>query len=75
VLLVWIVIASSPSASQQSTTPRDSAARSRSNFFKLEEFTWPQIDALDRQQTLFILPVGMIEEHGPICLWVPTHLA
>jgi len=32
---------------------------------KLEELTWPQIDALDRQRTLFILPVGMIEEHGP----------
>jgi creatinine amidohydrolase len=65
VLLVCVVIASSPSASQQATTPRDSAARSRSNFFKLEELTWPQIDALDRQQTPFILPVGMIEEHGP----------
>ncbi|MGH9176724.1 MAG: creatininase family protein [Vicinamibacterales bacterium] len=33
--------------------------------YKLEELTWPQIDALDRQRTLFILPVGMIEEHGP----------
>lgn len=32
---------------------------------KLEELTWPQIDALDRQRTLFILPVGAIEEHGP----------
>ena len=32
---------------------------------KLEELTWPQIDALDRQRTLFILPVGMIEQHGP----------
>ena len=25
----------------------------------------PQIDALERQRTLFILPVGMIEQHGP----------
>jgi creatinine amidohydrolase len=32
---------------------------------QLEELTWPQIDALDRQRTLFILPVGMIEQHGP----------
>jgi creatinine amidohydrolase len=24
-----------------------------------------QIDAFDRQRTLFILPVGMLEEHGP----------
>ena len=33
--------------------------------FKLEELAWPQIDALDRQRTLFILPIGMIEQHGP----------
>ena len=33
--------------------------------YKLEELTWPQIDALDRERTLFILPVGMIEQHGP----------
>jgi creatinine amidohydrolase len=33
--------------------------------YKLEELTWPQIDALDRQRTLFILPMGMLEEHGP----------
>ncbi len=25
---------------------------------ELEELTWPQIDALDRERTLFILPVG-----------------
>jgi creatinine amidohydrolase len=33
--------------------------------YKLEELTWPQINAFDRQRTLFILPVGMIEQHGP----------
>jgi creatinine amidohydrolase len=38
---------------------------SRSRIYKLEELTWPQIDAFDRQRTLFILPVGMLEEHGP----------
>ena len=37
----------------------------RSKIYKLEELTWPQIDAFDRARTLFILPVGMIEEHGP----------
>jgi creatinine amidohydrolase len=37
----------------------------RSKVYKLEELSWPQIDALDRQRTLFILPVGMIEQHGP----------
>jgi creatinine amidohydrolase/Fe(II)-dependent formamide hydrolase-like protein len=24
-----------------------------------------QIDALDRERTMFILPIGMLEEHGP----------
>jgi creatinine amidohydrolase len=38
---------------------------SRFEIYRLEGLTWPQIDALDRQRTLFILPVGMIEEHGP----------
>ena len=33
--------------------------------YKLEELNWPQIDALDREQTLFILTIGMLEEHGP----------
>src|SRR5688572_11095352 len=32
---------------------------------KLEELAWPQIDALDRERTMFILPIGMLEEHGP----------
>jgi len=31
----------------------------------MEELTWTDIDALNRDRTLFILPVGMLEEHGP----------
>jgi hypothetical protein len=42
---------------------------------KLEELNWPQIDALDRERTMFILSVGMVEEHGPTCRSVQTHLA
>lgn len=37
----------------------------RARVYKLEELRWPQIDSLDRARTLFILPTGMIEEHGP----------
>ena len=36
-----------------------------SRIHKLEELRWPQIDALDRDRTMFILPMGMLEEHGP----------
>jgi creatinine amidohydrolase/Fe(II)-dependent formamide hydrolase-like protein len=52
--------------------PRDQTATARANsqatspsIVKLEELNWLQIDALDRARTLFILPVGMIEQHGP----------
>ncbi|AMY07411.1 Creatinine amidohydrolase [Luteitalea pratensis] len=49
------VLGTVPSLAQ----PRDSRIR------KLEELAWPQIDALDRERTMFILPIGMLEEHGP----------
>ena len=68
VLLVLTVCVTSGSvayAADQAATPRDSSPPSRSKLYKLEELAWPEIDALDRQRTLFILPVGMIEEHGP----------
>ena len=68
VLLVLIVCVTSGSlayAADQGATPRDSSSPSRSKIYKLEELAWPEIAALDRQRTLFILPVGMIEEHGP----------
>jgi creatinine amidohydrolase len=36
-----------------------------SRTLKLEELRFPQIDRLDRERTMFILPIGMLEEHGP----------
>ncbi len=33
--------------------------------YRMEELTWPAIDALDRDSTVIILPVGMLEQHGP----------
>ncbi|MEW6732774.1 MAG: creatininase family protein, partial [Acidobacteriota bacterium] len=35
------------------------------NIYRMEDLTAPQIDALDRNKTLFIIPVGMLEQHGP----------
>ena len=53
----------------QATQDQDATQRERpatgARIHQLEELSWPQIDALDRQRTLFILPVGMIEQHGP----------
>ena len=63
IMLIVCVIAGSAEAGP-AATQRDRPAPG-SRVHKLEELTWPQIDAFDRQRTLFILPVGMIEQHGP----------
>jgi creatinine amidohydrolase len=63
VLMVCVVGASAASARAQATPGTSAPARSK--VYTLEELTWTQIDALNRDRTLFILPVGMIEEHGP----------
>ena len=64
VSIVCVISGSAPSARAQATE-RDTPAPTRSKLYKLEELTWPQIDTLNRDRTLFILPMGMIEEHGP----------
>jgi creatinine amidohydrolase/Fe(II)-dependent formamide hydrolase-like protein len=65
IMSIVCVVCGSASPVLAQATPRGSSAAARSNIYKLDELTWPQIDALDRDRTLFILPVGMIEEHGP----------
>jgi creatinine amidohydrolase/Fe(II)-dependent formamide hydrolase-like protein len=65
VLIVWVITGSLASARDQAAAQRNSSAPPPSKIYKLEELTWPQIDALNRERTLFILPIGMIEEHGP----------
>ncbi len=65
IVLIACVISGSAAAAQDQGVAQRSGSAPRSRIYKLEELTWPQIDAFDRQRTLFILPVGMIEEHGP----------
>jgi creatinine amidohydrolase len=55
-----VVSAQNPAVAQPSRTAGPPA-----KVYKLEELRSPQIDALDRARTLFILPVGMLEVHGP----------
>jgi len=64
-LIVLLVCVMGASAASAQGTPGNSPAPARSNIHKLDEMTWPQIDALNRDRTMFILPVGMIEQHGP----------
>jgi creatinine amidohydrolase len=61
-LIVWAISEPLAAQNQGATQEKRSTA---SGIYKLEELNWPQIDALDRGRTLLILPVGMIEEHGP----------
>ena len=44
---------------------RTGASAARDNVRAIGELTWREIDALDRARTLFLLTVGMLEEHGP----------
>jgi creatinine amidohydrolase len=55
VLVILAAVAALPLSGQE-RNPR---------ILELDELTWTQVDALDRQRTLFILPLGMLEEHGP----------
>jgi len=36
-----------------------------SKIIKFEELSWKQIDKLDRNKTVFFLPISPLEEHGP----------
>lgn len=64
-LIVCVMSAVIASPRDQPRAQRDSSASTPSTVYKLEELTWPQIAAFDRERTLFILPVGVLEEHGP----------
>ncbi len=39
--------------------------KNKKNIIHLEELSWKQIGALDRDKTIFFLPISPLEEHGP----------
>jgi creatinine amidohydrolase len=49
---------------RQGSSPTNTASTS-SKAFAIGDLTWQDIDALNRDRTLFLLAVGMLEEHGP----------
>ena len=59
---LMIMVASTAVATATATSQQRGA---RSTIHTLDELTAPQIAALDRARTIFILPVGMLEQHGP----------
>ena len=66
VLLIALLAGGTVAPAQvEVTPPRGRPATSPSRIYNLEELRAPQIESLDRERTLFILPVGMLEVHGP----------
>ena len=65
IMLIVCVVTGSAEAGAGQAAPQHDRSAPGPRIYKLEELTWPRIDALDRQRTLFILPIGMIEQHGP----------
>jgi creatinine amidohydrolase len=65
IVLMMFVAGTSASSAPGQRTARNSVSPAGSKIYNLDELTWPQVDTLDRGRTMFILPVGMIEEHGP----------
>ena len=64
-VLICAVAGAVVSAQEKAARQRDGSAPAVSRIYKLEELNWPQIDALERERTLVVLPVGMLEQHGP----------
>ena len=65
IVLIGCAIAGSGAAGGNQGPAQRGASGPGSRVHQLEELSWTQIDAFDRSRTLFILPVGMLEQHGP----------
>ena len=67
--LVWSFVAALFAATAcdepANTTIDETADRIVGSALKLEQLTYPQIDQLDRDKSIFILTFGNLEEHGP----------
>lgn len=65
VLVVALVLALGSCTAPTRELAGPSRADAPTRVLDLEKLSWPQIAALDRSRTLFVLPVGMVEQHGP----------
>ena len=63
-LFCLLLSISDQARAQELPRERRSAAAS-GGILELGNLTWTEIDALSRDSTLFLLTVGMLEEHGP----------
>jgi creatinine amidohydrolase len=65
VLIALFVCAACSCGAQTRQPPIPSSGAHAPPIYQLGELTWQEVDGLDRARTLFILPVGMLEQHGP----------
>jgi creatinine amidohydrolase len=63
VLLCCLCSVLIPGCARQDTGRPSTAANAK--VLAVGDLTWQDIDALNRDRTLFLLTVGMLEEHGP----------
>ena len=69
VSLTWsfvaVLIAAAACDQAKNTGIEDPEDRTGSSALMLEQLTYPEIDELDRDHSIFILTFGILEEHGP----------
>jgi creatinine amidohydrolase/Fe(II)-dependent formamide hydrolase-like protein len=80
ITLIWssvvVLVVASACGQQESSDIDDPADPNVSSALKLEQLTYPQIDQLDRDKSIFILTFGNLEEHGPhIAIGADTYQA
>ena len=67
--LTWtflaVLIAATACNQARNTDIDDRQDRTGSSALMLEQLTYPEIDKLDRDHSIFILTFGILEEHGP----------
>ena len=62
-LIGFVVALCACAPAGEETEPESATASDR--VLKLEELTYPDIDSLDREKSIFFLTFGNLEEHGP----------
>lgn len=66
VMAMLALVACAPAAEeQQSGAESEAVSAAGGRILKLEELTFPEIDRLDRDRSVFFLTFGNLEEHGP----------
>ena len=61
----WLAIALGPLVLAACAAAGDQASTPDSGVRRLEQLTYPEVDAIDRERSVFFLTFGNLEEHGP----------